>query len=142
MTQRSDHDRTRRRHVFTVHQITLTDAEVAIINREGHDAVPKQIARLDVSTPGGNPGEAAGLAWLAGHYNEVAKIVASGLEDVFEIGNCGPDVFSIGNGHGPQTSIARSAPMHSVSVGDIVEGPGNELNVVASFGFKPVLRAV
>ena len=131
MTQRSDHDRTRRRHVFTVHQITLTDAEVAIINREGHDAVPKQIARLDVSTPGGNPGEAAGLAWLAGHYTETAKIVARDLEDVFEIGNCGPE-----------TCIARTAPMHSVSVGDIVEGPGNELNVVASFGFKPVLRAV
>ena len=132
MTQRSDHDRTRRRHVFTVHQITLTDAEVAIINREGHNAVPKQIARLDVSTPGGNPGEAAGVAWLAGHYTAVGKIIATDLEDV----------FSIGNGHGPQTSIARTAPMHSVSVGDIVEGPGNELNVVASFGFKPVLRAV
>ena len=114
------------RHVFTVHQITLTDAEVAIINREGHGAVPKHKASLDISIAG-DQGAAAGLAWLAGHYTEAAKLVAVDLEDVFEIGNCGPE-----------TSIARTAPMHSVSVGDIVEGPDG-LHVVASVGFKPVL---
>ena len=115
------------RFIFTVYQITLTDAEVAIINREGHHAVPKHKASLDISTPGGAQGARAGLAWLAGHYTEVAKIVAVDLEGVFEIGNCGPE-----------TSIARTAPMHSVSVGDIVEGPDG-LHVVASIGFKPVL---
>ena len=116
------------RYVFTVYQITLTNAEVAIINREGHHAVPKHKASLDITTTQrGDQGATAGLAWLAGHYTEAAKLVATDLEGVFEIGNCGPE-----------TSIARTAPMHSVSVGDIVEGPDG-LHVVASFGFKPVL---
>ena len=115
------------RHIFTVHQIHLTRAEIDAVNRDGHLAVPKQVARMDVSIPGGDPGAAAGQAWVAGHFEPVAKIVAVDNEDVFNIGNIGPE-----------ERIAREAEMHSISVGDIIEGPDG-LHVVASFGFKPVL---
>lgn len=60
-------------------------------------------------------------------YVKVAEIEATDLDNVFEIGNIGPE-----------DHITRIGKMHSVSVGDIIEGPDGQRVVVASFGFDPV----
>lgn len=47
------------------------------------------------------------------HYVHVSNIDAANLEQVFHIGNMGPE-----------ERIERLAPMHSISIGDIVLGDG------------------
>lgn len=63
-------------------------------------------------------------------YQHVCNIDASDLEDVFRIGNVGPE-----------EAIERLAPMHSVSVGDIVVNDIGEAFIVDGFGFEPVVLA-
>lgn len=60
-------------------------------------------------------------------YQEVCEIEAEDLEDVFRIGNIGPD-----------EKIRRFdfAPMHSISVGDVIQNEQNELYVVKGVGFE------
>ena len=60
-------------------------------------------------------------------YQHVCNIDATDLEDVFRIGNMGPE-----------ESIERLAPMHSVSVGDIVVSPDGVAHMVDNFGFSVV----
>ena len=114
---------------YKIFQIQLTDAEVAMINANGHDSVPKQKLRLDISMPSGEPIAAmAKEALAADYYTHVANIEAYSLEDVFECGNIGPD-----------KNIERLSPMMtSISVGDVVEDEYGVRHVVASFGFEEV----
>jgi len=60
-------------------------------------------------------------------YEEVAEIEADTLDEVFEIGNIGPD-----------EKIKRFdfAPMHSISVGDVIRNDKYECYVVAPCGFE------
>ena len=60
-------------------------------------------------------------------YKEVCEIEAEDLDEVFEIGNIGPD-----------EKIRRFdfAPMHSISVGDVIMTETYECYVVAPFGFE------
>ena len=60
-------------------------------------------------------------------YEEVCEIEADSLDEVFEIGNIGPD-----------EKIRRFdfAPMHSISVGDVIMNEMNELFVVKGLGFE------
>lgn len=58
-------------------------------------------------------------------YSKVAVIDAEDLEQVFTIGNIGPE-----------SKIERLAPMHSVSVGDVVVDSNGMASFVAPMGFK------
>ena len=58
-------------------------------------------------------------------YSKVAVIEAEDLEDVFTIGNIGPE-----------GKIERIAPMHSVSVGDVVVDKNGYASVCMPMGFK------
>ena len=58
-------------------------------------------------------------------YEEVCAIEAEDLDEVFEIGNIGPE-----------EKIERFGPMHSVSVGDIIRTDKYECYVVKPFGFE------
>ena len=60
-------------------------------------------------------------------YAKVAEIEAADLDEVFDIGNIGPE-----------HKITRIGRMHSMSVGDIIEDADGIRSVVASFGFNPV----
>ena len=111
---------------YKLYQIRLTDAEVDMINDKGHNSVPKQKAKLDIQF-GDNEGLQASEAFNNGFYDHVSNITAMDLEDVFHVGNMGPE-----------ENIERFLPMHSVSVGDIVEDQLGHKSVVASFGFKDV----
>lgn len=61
------------------------------------------------------------------HYSHVANIEATDLEDVFEIGNIGPE-----------EKIGRLDSMHSISVGDIIEDPAGRFFMVDPFGFAEI----
>ena len=60
------------------------------------------------------------------HYVKVAEIEARNFEDVFNVGNIGPE-----------GQINRLAPMHSISVGDVVVANG-VAKFVAPMGFGSV----
>ena len=59
------------------------------------------------------------------HCNKVSEIVADDLDEVFEIGNIGPE-----------DKITRLDSMHSISVVDVIEDERHRLFVVKSFGFE------
>ena len=109
---------------YKLYQLHLTDAEVDQVNAEGHNSVPKQKLKLDMSF-NDNVAELAKEAMDKGYYTHVSNIEAEGLEGVFEVGNIGPE-----------SSIERLAPMYSVSVADVVETPEGVRHVVASVGFQ------
>ena len=60
-------------------------------------------------------------------YELVAELDCDDLDDAFEIGNIGPEEL-----------YTRFAPMHSVSVGDILELDCGTKYVVANCGFDKV----
>jgi hypothetical protein len=112
---------------FKLYQIHLTDSEYDLVNEKGHDAVPKQKAKLDIQFAD-DPGEVAGVALELDYYKHVANITADSLEGVFNVGNMGPE-----------ENIERLDDMYSVSVGDVVEDELGNMSVVASAGFKAVI---
>ena len=58
-------------------------------------------------------------------YEEVASIEADNLNEVFQIGNIGPD-----------EKIKRFGRMHSISVGDVIRDDRGRCFVVAPLGFE------
>ena len=59
-----------------------------------------------------------------GMYVHVADIEANDMNEVFQIGNIGPE-----------ERIDRKADMYSISVGDLIEDENGSISVVAAFGF-------
>lgn len=112
---------------YFIHQIHLTDAEMKVLNTVGWDtaiaAVPRIRAyadRLEVRNTRAH--------WANGAYGVVAKIEAKDLDDVFRIGNIGPE-----------DQIERFGRMSSISVGDIIENAENgAVYVVAPLGFESI----
>ena len=60
-------------------------------------------------------------------YKEVCAIEAEDLDEVFEIGNIGPE-----------EKIERFDRMHSISVGDVIKTETHECYVVTPVGFKRI----
>ena len=68
------------------------------------------------------------IAAISDEYRMVALIDGETLDDVFTIGNMGPE-----------SKIERVEPMHSVSVGDIIQDViDNKTFVVAKYGFEEI----
>lgn len=74
-------------------------------------------------------GKVASLFFLTA-YEEVCVIEAETLDEVFEIGNIGPE-----------EKIERLNRMHSISVGDVISNEYHECFTVESFGFGKVGQA-
>lgn len=123
---------------FAVYQIQLTEAQVNTVNETGDfSAVPafKYMTDMRMDFPGHKIGGLADEAFEAGLYTHVANITADSYEDVFEIGNIGPE-----------QNIERLTRMSSVSVGDLIIAEDGSMAVVAScgftlIGFRPELAA-
>jgi len=115
--------------VYKIWQINLTDAEIDTINAIGdHGAVPKNMLRMKIEMSFGKPvGDLVKEAFEKGYYEHVSNITADSLEGVFHVGNMGPE-----------EDIERFAPMHSLSVGDVVLDQDGMFHMVASFGFDAV----
>ena len=68
------------------------------------------------------------IAEISDEYRMVALVNAKTLDDVFNVGNIGPE-----------SKIERVEPMHSVSVGDIIQDViDNKTYVVANYGFEEI----
>ena len=115
---------------YQVYQIQLTTEEVDAIN-DANDfgAVPKNKMKISMQMDfsGSKTEFLAAEAFEKGFYTHVANIEAANLDEVFEIGNIGPN-----------TAIERLNRMSSVSVGDMIIDEDGNKSVVASFGFKEV----
>ena len=111
---------------YKLFQIHLTDAEYNKVNAEGHIRVPQHQTMIDMSFTA-DPGAIAKKALDNNWYTHVSNITAKDIEDVFRVGNIGPE-----------ENIERLAPMFSVSVGDVVENETGDQFVCASFGWKEV----
>ena len=96
---------------YTVHQINLSDDQFnahreTYLNTTFHPTDSAIIAARNLYAP-------------------VAVITADSLDQVFNIGNIGPEKY-----------IERLAPMHSVSVGDVIVDEDGHAVYVAPVGFK------
>ena len=115
---------------FTVHQIRIDRSVYDQVNQLGQDQAaaqyPQYRACLDMMCYGSK----RYIAEYAQFYKRVCIIDAKDLDDVFNIGNIGPE-----------ESITRLAPMHSVSVGDIIEDQLGDRYMVDSFGFTRLCDA-
>ena len=100
---------------FTVYQINLSD-------RDYNNRVLREVYLDTIMNPTTEAIEKA-----SGLYTKVAEIEALGFNDVFEIGNIGPE-----------EKITRKARMHSVSVGDVIVREDGETKFVAPYGFKSI----
>jgi hypothetical protein len=60
-------------------------------------------------------------------YGHVADLAVNDLDDAFTVGNIGPE-----------EKITRHAPMHSVSVGDVLVTEDGRAVIVASCGFNSI----
>lgn len=98
---------------FSVYQINLSDKEYN--NNEMRETYLDTIM---------NPKPEA-INKARSFYSKVAEINAKDFEDVFEIGNIGPE-----------ENITRIKPMHSVSVGDVIVSEDGVCKFVAPFGFE------
>lgn len=112
---------------YSIYQIKLSKAQYDLINAEGHMAVPAHVAKMDMSMDfrGDKIADQASEAWDNGYYTHVCNIVAENLNEVFQIGNIGPE-----------ESIERLSSMHSISVADVIIDETGEMVVVSSYGFK------
>lgn len=100
---------------FTVFQINLSD--------EQYDTHAIRELYLDTIM---SPTDKA-IAAARDLYEKVAVIEADSFDGVFRVGNIGPE-----------HDIERLAPMHSISVGDIIVADSNEVVYVAPYGFNPI----
>ena len=112
---------------FTVHQIQIDRSVYNRVNELGHEAAAEQFpeyrAYMDTSFLGSKRYKAE----YSKFYKPVCEIEADNLNRVFDIGNIGPEEF-----------ITRLAPMHSISVGDIIEDEQGVKVIVDSWGFKEI----
>ena len=68
------------------------------------------------------------IAEISDEYRMVALVNAKTLDDVFNVGNIGPE-----------SKIERVESMHSVSVGDIIQDVIDDKTfVVAKYGFEEI----
>ena len=110
-------------NTYNVYQIRLTDEDRDQVNSMGWSAAnvnPRVKAYLDKDMN-------IQSAFDSGYYNLVSKITAEDLDGVFRVGNIGPE-----------ENIERIAPMHSISVGDVIMTPEGKYFGVSGIGFEEV----
>lgn len=83
--------------------------------------VPAYEAHLKASCFGEFPGQ--------GFYRHVADIATTDLDEAFHIGNVGPE-----------EKLTRYAPMHSVSVGDVLVLDDGRAFIVKACGFDLIVK--
>jgi len=110
--------------MYTVYQASLSNKEVKKINSIGWDAARKELKSIDEYCTAFLDKDYK-KAFDVGRYKKVAQIEANNLDDVFTIGNMGPD-----------ERIIELDVMFSVSVGDIIEDSAGDFYVVAPLGFN------
>ncbi len=94
------------------------------------DSVLKEVFGMQFDFGGKGIENIASQAFADGHYGKVCMIEANNLDQVFHVGNVGPESLI---DRGP-----LNTRMASISVGDIIEDEVGNRVVVSNFGFKEV----
>ena len=112
---------------YTVYQIRYTEDEIAGIN-SGMKSMKRDIKTdMAFDFQGEKMVDLVEKALYENLYTGVAQIEATCLDEVFQVGNIGPE-----------SQITRLGRMASISVGDLIEDEDGNRHVVANFGFKEV----
>ena len=101
--------------IYKVYQIQLNENTKDLITQMNLDFSGNNISRMSKD------------AYEEKLYKEVAHIEAEDLDEVFTIGNIGPE-----------EKITRLERMHSLSVGDLICDENHNYSVVAPVGWKNV----
>ena len=109
---------------YSVYQIQYSQTDIDEINAELPNAKRTAKMEMDFDFSGDKIGGLADKALDAGLYTHVSNIEADNPNQVFEIGNIGPE-----------SAITRFSRMHSLSVGDIIVDEEGQVIVVAPIGF-------
>lgn len=113
--------------LYTVLQIQIDRSVYDRVNELGHEAAaaqyPEYRAYMDCSFRGSKRYKQE----YAEYFKPVCTIEADNLNRVFDIGNIGPE-----------EKITRLLPMHSISVGDIIEDEQGNRVMVDSWGFGEI----
>ena len=112
---------------YRVYQLKIARAVYDYVNEVGHTAASLKYPEYKISMDIRFQGSAKWEPSMFAYFTPVCEIAASDLEDVFQIGNIGPEA-----------KIVRLARMHSVSVGDIIEDSTGEFHMVDDFGFNKI----
>ena len=111
--------------LFTVYQIQIADSVYNRVNEVGHSLAAQECSEYRAYLDTMFQGSKGFKPEYSQYYAPVCTIEAEDLNGVFNVGNIGPE-----------ESITRLCPMHSVSVGDIIENPEGVRYMVDSMGFK------
>lgn len=106
---------------YDLYQIRLTDEQIDEVNSGETPEFYQKYLGITMSPTALKVLDARDM------YSKVAEIKADNLEDVFTIGNIGPE-----------SAITRLARMKSVSVGDVVVDQYGAAYVCATFGWQEV----
>ena len=109
---------------FTVHQIQIERSVYDQVNSLGHEGAAEQFPEYRAYMDTMFRGSKGYKPEYAEYYAPVCIIEADNLNRVFDIGNIGPEKY-----------IERLAPMHSISVGDVIVNENGEAHFVAPVGF-------
>jgi hypothetical protein len=101
---------------FSIYQINLSENEL------NNPFIQDQVCDIMFKP------DAEKVSKMKSFYKEVAEIEANDFEDVFEIGNIGPEEH-----------VTRKAPMRSVSVGDVILREDGVCKFVNNIGFGYVV---
>jgi hypothetical protein len=111
--------------MIKIHQIQLTEAQVDLINAEGHDAVPAQSAKLAVSFFGPSKFKTENFAF----YSEAFQVHTDDKNLAFEYTNLWNNQYFV------EVIGDRN---HSTSVGDILEMDNGEFFMIDPCGFTQI----
>lgn len=109
---------------YKIYQINFSAAMVKRIN--AYEPTATKVFNLYLDTMGINP-QVSDIMKAIALFRHVADIEADRLDEVFHIGNMGPE-----------DKITRHRQMHSLSVGDVIVSENGTASFVAPFGFKDV----
>ena len=111
--------------MIKIHQIQLTEAQIDLINADGHDAVPAQSAKLAVSFFGADKFKAENFAF----YTEAFQVHTDDKNLAFEYTNLWNNKYFVEE---------ISDRNHSTSVGDILEMDNGDFFMIDPFGFTQI----
>lgn len=116
---------------YSVYQIALSESDIAAVNADQPNAAYKAKRDMQFDFDGTGIANIAANAWTDGHFGKVCMIEANSMDQVFHIGNVGPE-SAIDRG-------PHNTRMASISAGDIIEEDetGSRF-VVSNFGFQEV----
>tara|TARA_R100001163_G_C4880989_1_gene78294 strand:+ start:78 stop:482 length:405 start_codon:yes stop_codon:yes gene_type:complete len=131
---------------YRIYQVSFTEAEYDHIDEVGRYNYPKKVFSMDLPVSK-KITDLAKKGLDLGYYKHVSTIktplsltleeeeLEEELEGVYKIGNKGMIDVDV------EPYITRYLPMHSISVGDIIEtndGDGSHKYVVSRFGFEKI----